>query len=379
MEGALFSSNNSSDQLARLVKATSGLLFSDALNPFDSLRAHPTAGFHRPLLSLLFLVIQIMRQPSLARSSLQLPMVADVSRTLEATLRLSILGLRLLLTAFSTSSVNVTAQGESTIHDVKTLSALFQAVIRLPHAPAPTVWLAYCMESDLFRIQLALISNMAGSSPGNTKGLTLVQPVLDLLLAISAFGPGAERLATEGLLMVITTSPLAPLAEEGIIRVQDTARSGERDPMHAIWCTTTAIVARLASFLESSPAFIAEVCGYVQLFRPQLAKPLAWLPSSSLTLAAVEEMQATVALIALLARRSAESEAFQSLLEDVWIFLNTLVYVIQHPNTLVSALEPLSQAERVWLDKASSEPVQNDSVGFSQRPSTGALIQTFMR
>lgn len=377
LEGALSSPNPPADQIARLVRASSGLLSSQALNPFDSLKTALTTGFHRPLFSVLFLVVEIMRQPSLSQSTLQLPAVSDINRALETTLRLAIVALKLLLTS---PALFDPLQVDSVATEVRMAAALFQAIIRLPHAPAPTVWLAYCMEVDLIRIQLALIAQQTASfdSPDAAKSLPVIQSVLDLLLAISAFGAGAERLATEGFLMVATTCPLAALAEEGSIEVQNSSRPGERDPLHAIWCTTTAIVARIASHLEASSAFIAEVSGYVQLFRVQLSKSLKWSPSDALPLAYIEEMQTTVALAAILARRLPESEAFQSLLEDIWVFLNTLVYVIQHPSTVLSVIEPLSQRERAWLDKSTIEPIQNDSVGFGRRPSTGALIQTFM-
>lgn len=376
LEGALFTREPSLDQSSRLVAAASRLLDSGCLSAFDSIKVALTSGFHRHLISALHFVVTIMGQPSLSQSTLSLPSVSAISRTLETSIRLSILNLRYLLTCPFTEGESL----DTLIQDVSTVTSLFQAIIKSPYSPPASTWLAYCLEGDLFRLQLSILSSLSlPFTQEPSKVLTVTQSILGLFLAMASFPPAAERLATEGFLHAITTSPIASLAEEGTIKSQSLERPSERDPMHSVWCSITAIIAQLSMFLSHSSSFVAETIGYAQLFHAQLKKPLGWNSTDSLTLSDIDEMQATIALVAFLARRAPESEATRMLQDDIWTLVNTLVYCIQHPNTLLSTLEPIAFRERQWLDKAIREPSKTDAIGFGQRPSTGALIQVFLK
>lgn len=376
LEGALCTGKFSGDQITGLVTAATSLLNSNNLNPFDAIRTAPLQGFHRPLVSFLYLTVTAMSQPSFSQSARSLPSASAMNRLLETTVRLLIANLRMLLFIPPASD----EAASTVVSDIAMVSTLFQAIVRLPHAPSPSIWLSYCLEADLFRASFDTLSSMTMSfSSDSSKVAAVLESLLSMLLAMAAFGPAAERIATEGFLMSLTTSTIASAVEQhGIIKPSKVERPGERNPMHHIWCLSTAVVSRLAMALDKSPSFASELSGFVQVFLEQLKAPLRWSTSSTLSLALVEEMEPTVGIVAFLGQNAPGSDAFLSLSEEMWTFTNTLVYSIQHPNTVLSVIDPLSSDERKWLDCALSEQADSDTVGFSSRPFTGALIQVFL-
>ena len=195
---------------------------------------------------------------------------------------------------------------------------------------------------------------------------------------MAAYPQAAERLAVEDILAAIVNSPLSGIAEQGSIAAVDDDMLG-RSETHRVYCLTLAVVARLASALRSSAAFTAEVQGFVRLISQQMSAVLRWSPEQRLSLPLIEEFEHTVALYATLAPLGSTGIALQ-LTGDILAFLNTLLYCLQHPNTLASSLQPSTQDERTWLQSLADEPsTATDGASLAKRPVTAALMQSFLQ
>jgi hypothetical protein len=312
-----------------------------------------------------------LKPQGLTVQNLDAKSVASLSRSLEAIIKFLCLSLRNFLT-------RPTADADSTYeHDFGTVVSIFRQVLSMPHGPAPSVWLTMCTDSDILRLGLrAIVSSPLSALSKPTASGTVCRHVLSWFLCLSHFSLAAEKLAVENTLGILCSTSVIASATDGEIVAVD-SETQERSESHRIWCLSLALVARLASVLGSSSSFMAEVCGFARLTLRQQALLFRWDPNTVLPLPLIEEMEVSVGLFSAISRRAPHNEACHLIRHEALFFLNSLIYAIQHPNTIVASIIATSNEERLWLSQGENEPAS--APDHSKRPVAGPMVQSFLR
>lgn len=362
------------EQALQALNSVAALLNHDSLHPNDALQGLVKAAYHRPLLSALYLLLTHIKNSNPASSNESKSATSQSGIAIDAVLQFGLHGVRSLVLAIQSDSETPAAQS-----DLGLFIAVLQRAISLPISPSPRIWLLYCQEVNLYHLIFSFLSSTPSAYVANEQGSS-ARHLFTLCLAMAAHPQAAERLALEGVLALIYTNPLSTEIEAGQILPVDKSGKGERNDSHRIWCLMLALLSRMAAALANSDTFLNEVCGLVRYYAAQLILPLQWTMEDTLYLAVIEEMEALVGLIAILIARAPDNAASQLLVKQVLYLLNSVVYCLQHPNTLAASIEPLSHSEQEWLEQASKELSGETSIQhFSEKPVIGSIVQVFAR
>lgn len=251
-------------------------------------------------------------------------------------------------------------------------------ILSTPLAPSPSVWLAYCSVKDFFRHALDLVT----SSSFDNSNIPFVRALLELLLAMAKHPLAAEKLALDGVVFSICNNAMTSLLEAGAVGSREDANSDSRvsSLLHGLWRLFLCIVTQLAQHLGTSIPFMdQEVSTFVQMYRSQLLSSIQWTPDRTLTISDIKEHRAVLTLMAVCIRSTRQAEhlqaSMQDLIQSMLRFLPQLVYLLQHPNLLVSLVESSIPAEISWLAADSGRADGVDLSELHSHPVVATLTQ----
>ncbi|KAF9004332.1 hypothetical protein BDQ17DRAFT_1354946 [Cyathus striatus] len=311
-----------------IVHSVQGIILNEAQSPASSFIGNLSIPFHRVLLQIVYFCVR--------RMSGEHRLI--ITGMIESALNLVIDALRVVLNSARTR-MDVDLD-----RDLQLLVAVFEQSIK------PDIRFLRRL-TDVIRASLDLYVHI------DLVGLTDMplllarkQPlygphILQFHMALASNHSAAERLASEGAGMVAVSIPELP---------------GERSPAHIAYCSMVSIVAAVVNALgKHNHYFDAEACAFVQLYGDQISKALSWTIGDAITTALIEEIEQVVNLfyaIAASAPSAANSNPAVNRVLRVFtthalLLVQQLNYAITHPNHIASLLEPVTNEERMLLEK----------------------------
>lgn len=369
-----------------LVKNLRGIILNEAQPPARSFLGQSTAPFHRPLLQIIYYCARQSRTLMRKLKTLNAEQRLFINSTVDVALDLVIDALRL---AFDAARMRLDVDLDQ---DLEQLVAVFEECTRPILNPSTTLWLTRCQETDVIRASLQLFGQIDLAGYTDVALLRLrKQPlyaphVLTFHLALASIPSAAERLASEGVLAAYSENSISSVIKTGSVEVVLPELPGERSPLHGTYCTMLAVVAGVILALGShGHYFVANACGFVQLYGDQIHRALSWTIGDSLTTPLLEEIEQTVNLfyaISSTSRSVSVDDAVKRVLEfftmDVLLLLQQVNYALTHHNHLASLFEPITTEERAQYetDSANTTAVSSssDMVDLARRPFVARLV-----
>lgn len=267
---------------------------------------------------------------------------------------------------------------KSVKEDIIWAAAAICEILSSTFCPPSSSWLAHCVDSDFFRHCLDYIA----ATPFDLKDASIAQSILDTLLAMAGDARAAEKMALEGVVHTLCNNAMSDELQAGSLQEQaPLADLREQDhSRYKLWILFVSIVTQLVCHLGNSIAFMdQEVSTFMQMYRLQLQQSLHWDTNKPLPLSAIQEIRAVLTLLstcvkATLSRSHLQTPA-QGLLQASLQTLPQLVYLLQHPNLLVSLIEPTTAAESDWLASDSGRSDAVDLSDFHSHPVVASLCQ----
>jgi nuclear pore complex protein Nup188 len=362
------------DDLVQVFVHLAAIMQSDNLDPNESLCRRTRAPYHRPLFQTLLFALKKMASQS-KETSLGDQQRSTFVPAMDAIVRSTTVSLR---TVLSSASHQLNDDVE---RDLLLIVSVYQQLVHAtPSYPPVGSWLASCREFDVFRQAFDVFVQMAP-----VRGRPLYsQHIVTLCLSLSQFPQAAEVMALEGLIAALTNNELTPLASTGSITPVSIDFPGERNPYHQLFCSIVALSTRLVAALGNSQHFMDHIVGFMRLYESQLTLPFSWTPDLRLPLALIDEMHVDVTFFGIVAKRLSDRRSEVGSLEHALSahcldLLQKIVYLLSYPNLLLSLLEPLSPAERSWIETEleSDQPMSEDESIF-KRPVVPSLIQELL-
>ncbi|EKM59899.1 uncharacterized protein PHACADRAFT_138237 [Phanerochaete carnosa HHB-10118-sp] len=389
VEVSWFSQSDKKDEIQHfvtLIKNLRGIILNEAQPPARSFLNQSTVPFHRPLLQILYYCARqsrtLMRKPKALSAEQRL----DINATIDVALDLSINALRL---AFDTARTRLDIDLDQ---DMEQLVAVFEECTRPTLTPSTTLWLTCCQETDVIRASLQLFSqtDLAGYTDVALLRLRkqpLYAPhVLTFHLALASIPSAAERLASEGALAAYSENSISSAIKTGSVEIALPELPGERSPIHNAYCTMLAVISGVILALGShGHYFVADACGFIQLYSDQIHRALSWTIGDSMTTSLLEEIEQTVNLfyaISSTPQATSGDEAAKRALEfftmEVLMLLQQVNYALTHHNHLASLFEPITAEERAQYEadsaNASAISSSSDMVDLIGRPFVARLV-----
>lgn len=252
--------------------------------------------------------------------------------------------------------------GDAVAQNLSSVTSAISEILSSEMCPISISWLAYCDEVDFFRHCLDYIT--ATDLCGN--GLSIAHSILDLLLAMANDSRAAEKLALQGIVYSLCNNTLTEDLETG--RLQDELpRSQDQSPgysRHGIWILYLSLVNQLVCHLGKSQTFMEEeVTTFLQMYGKQVRRVLSWNATATIQLSEMHELRAVLSLLASLIKSSSEAGHLvpqsQDMLRSSLRTLPSFVYLLQHPNVLLSLVEATNPDQSLWL---ASEAVSSDAI-----------------
>lgn len=352
-----------------LLNLSAQLFTLDSFQPIDALRQQVQTPFHRPLLATVHALLSHMKSAPPSDNS---PLVATTRHALETIFLFTLQGVKSLVV-----ELQPTADLRRAREDLGLLVAVAQQVLASPFCPTPRVWLPICADLKLYHSLFSVLTTDATAFAPADDG-SLASHVLTFCLAMAASPQASEALALDGFLTMLYNTPLSDDIAAGLITPLQEAGKSSTSGSHHIWRLILSIVARMASNLSASDTFIAEACALLRYYNLQIERSLRWSVDQDLYLASLEELETTVNLIVIIITKAPHSETSKLLAKQALLLMNTVIYCIQHPNTVTDCIEPLSQPEADWLSGRAAEAGGDlNASDLGVRPITGALLQVF--
>ena len=369
-----------------LVRNLRGIILNDAQPLARSFFGQSTVPFHRPLLQILYYCARHSRSLIRRTKTLNADQRLTISYTLDAALELVIDALRL---SFDSARTRLDLDLDQ---DMEQLVAVFEQCTRPVLTPSTTVWLTRCQETDVIRASLQLFTQMdiAGLSDISLlrfRKQPLYAPhVLTFHLALASIPSAAERLASEGVLAAYSENSISAVVKSGSVDVALPELSGERSPIHSAYCSMLASVAGVILVLgHHGHYFVADACGFVQLYGDQMHRTLSWTIGDSLSTPLLEEIEQTVNLfyaISCSPKATAGDPAVKRALDfftsKALLLLQQVNYALTHHNHLASLFDPITADEKLQYEAESGGAVSvsapSDMTDLVKRPFLARLV-----
>jgi nuclear pore complex protein Nup188 len=364
------------DDIVEVFVQLAAIMQSSNLDPLDSLCKKTRSPYHQPLFQTLLFALK-----KLSSQSREAPLTdkqrAAFVPAIDTIVRVTT---RLLREALLAASLQVTDDVE---RDLLLLVAVYQQLVHAtPNYPLVGSWLACCREFDVFRLAFDVVVRMS-----LLRGRPLYsQHVVTLCLSLSEFAQAAEVMALEGITAALSNNELTPMAISGSITPVSADFPGERNPFHQLFCSMVALATRLVASLGSSQQFMDHIVGFIRLYEAQLTLPFSWTPDDSrLPLALIDEMHVDVTFFGVVAKRLSDRRSETGSLEKALsiqclVLLQKVVYLLSYPNLLLSLVEPLSPAERSWIETEldGEPPMLSEDEPIFKRPVVSSLVQELL-
>ncbi|KAK4051932.1 hypothetical protein OIV83_002637 [Microbotryomycetes sp. JL201] len=328
-----------------------------ALQPLESVTQRALPPLHRNLLRITYFAFGKLNSTTTAEADAFSPeQRSQLSQAVEGIMRLVMQATRdLLLLARVEKSLDVE-------QDISLAVSVITQIVSSAFVPPASLWLAHCQTIDFFRSAFEVFVQMAADANGRP---LYAQHVLDLCLALSSVNArAAEMMALEGLMTAMTNNALTAVAEAGAINVLS-ADGTRRSSEHELWTGMLTLVVSVMSAIGDSTHFVEhEIVGFVRLYGAQISVAMNWSSDTSLTLPALEELSATLALMrGLLGRagiktRTVATASSTAMVQVASLFAEQSLYMLQqitfvmlHPNRLMGLIQPTNAEERAWIEK----------------------------
>jgi nuclear pore complex protein Nup188 len=374
------------EYFVELMKNLRGIILNEAQHPAKSFLGQSTVPFHRPLLQILYFCARqcttLIRRPKTLNAEQRL----DISATVDVTLDLVIDALRL---SFDSAQIRLDIDLDQ---DMEQLVAVFEQCTRPALNPSTTLWLTRCQETNVIRASLQLFgqTDLTGYSDISLLRIRkrpLYAPhVLTFHIALASIPSAAERLASEGILTAYSENSISDVIKTGAVDVVLPEMSSERSPIHSAYCTMLAVISAVILALGShGHYFIADACGFIQLYGDQIHRALSWTIGDPLTMPLLEEMEQTVNIFYAVSsspRAASGDDAVKRALDfftsEALLLLQQINYALTHHNHLASLFEPITAEERAQYEADSSNAMAasagSDVADLIRRPFVNRLV-----
>jgi nuclear pore complex protein Nup188 len=363
LEVAWFSPTDTVDEIKQftdLVKNLRDIVVSDAQPPMKAVIGSVPVPFHRALLQITYFCARHSRSLVKRPKALNAQQRLIFASTIDTVLIFTVDALRCVFEA---------ARGRLDIdldQDLELLVAVFEQCTRPDITPSATIWLARCQESDVVRCSMDLFvhTDIAGLNNPDLLRIhrrPLYSPqVLMFHLALASVPAGAEKLASEGVLVAYSNNSISSAVSSGLVDVSLPEFPAERSPAHEAYCTMLAIVSGVVGTLGRQHHFFdAEASGLVQLYGGQISRAMSWSVGDPVTVPLLEEMEQVVELFSAIADSAphsatsgtAASKVLKAFASHALLLLQQLTYALTHPNQLASSLEAVNAEERTLIEQ----------------------------
>ncbi|PPQ66173.1 hypothetical protein CVT24_000150 [Panaeolus cyanescens] len=367
LEVAWFSSTDKKNQIdpfMDIVRNLRGIITNEAQSPTRSLLSTLPTPFHRVLLQIIFFCIKQSRSLLVLPKLLHAEQRLAIGQTVEVVLSFVIDALRVVfMTARSRADLDVD-------RDMELLVAVFEQCTSPEIDASSAYWLSRCQETDVIRgsLELFVHIDLVGLSDLPLL-LSRKQPlyaphIFRFHMALASNPLAAERFAGEGILAAYSNNFISSAISSGLIDIGLPELPGQRSPAHLAYCSMVSIVATVINALgRQNHYFDAEACGFVQLYGDQISRALSWTIGDPITIPLLEEIDQVVNLFYAIAS-SVPAAARPNVVVDKVLrvftshalqLIQQINYAITHPNHLASLYEPVTQEERVKMEKAQSQ------------------------
>lgn len=336
------------ENLALLLSSVEGLVSSEVFPPNEALRDRNIPQYHIPLIQIIYVCVRIVRKLGGSHKAFKLDQRLVFKSAFTTCIAFTIDALR--------TSVDLVGQNSdpNLSRDVELLVAVFGQCIRPEIELWSAFWLSRCQETNLLHATLDLLSR--SNLRGSFEETVHARHILELYVALTANGSGAERLALEGALPAFCNSSLTSLLSVGGVDA-----AADRSPAHWIWCSILSIVTSILNnaALDGGATRIAEdAIGFVQICGAQLERVLSWQVEEPLTLPFLEELELVVGFFYSFAQAHSAADddvyrgdpgvgaaartVLRAYAQRVLLLLQHLNYAVTHQNHLESLIEPAS-------------------------------------
>ncbi|VDC04141.1 unnamed protein product [Peniophora sp. CBMAI 1063] len=348
------------ETFVRLLASLRIIINSESHPPLHSVRGSVKTPFHRTLLQIVYFCVRqsrnVFERKDVTTSSDRL----SISALVDTAQVFTIEALRAIVDA---AREKLDAEIDA---DMEVLIALFRECTRPELTLSSKMWLQRCTETDVIRATLELFTQVDLTGLTNLVFSRRGEPLyaahlLTFHTALANVHAGAERLASEGVLVAYASARLADPIEETLPEFP-----GERNPAHVAYCTMLGIVSGVVASLGMQRHFFdIDAQGFVRLHGSQISRTLSWVAGDPLSLPMIEEMERTVNVFYALAANSARSTTTRDsedggmlavFSSSALLLLQQLNYALTHPNHLAAILEPVTVDEKAALERDQQEP-----------------------
>lgn len=367
LEVAWFSSSDKKNQLdpfLEIVRNLRGIITNESQSPARSFISPLPAPFHRVLLQIIFFCVRQSRSLLLHPKLLNAEQRLAIGQTVEVVLSFVIDALRVV---FLTARTRVDLDLD---RDMELLVAVFEQCTSPDIDASSSYWLSRCQETDVIRgsLELFVHIDLVGLSDLPLL-LSRKQPlyaphIFRFHMALASNPLAAERFAGEGILAAYSNNFISSAISSGLIDIGLPELPGQRSPAHLAYCSMVSIVATVINALgRQNHYFDAEACGFVQLYGDQVSRALSWTIGDPITIPLLEEIDQVVSLFYAISSSVPAAARPNAVVDKVLrVFtshalqlIQQINYAITHPNHLATLYEPVTQEERVKMEKAQSQ------------------------
>jgi nuclear pore complex protein Nup188 len=346
---------NDRQQLLELCGGIRRMLESSLFPPLAGLHHQDMPALHRPLLRILFLVIQ-------AISRLGAPLL-DIDATTEAATSFT------LQVADAVLDTLVRQPNASWTY-YEDLGAIVGVLCEITRAPNAELWLDKVAEHNLVNRSLELVTRTRIENnhvPAHTPSVLLLH------LALASSPAFAERLAVSGILPAYSHNAIAVEAELG--RIDSPTPTPTPNTTHGAWCGMLLVIkALLSSLPPTSVANLArsEVLPFMRVVSSQVLHTLAWNGEDPISAPTLDELELVTDIFYGVAQAVGPNEGlFEQVQIPLIALLKSIRGALAHPHTLSKSFVPASEEERGALEdelgalEGLSDP---DLLFFAARP-----------
>ena len=329
------SAESDSEQLTEVCSNTRRILENPSFPPMASLRHSELPALHKPILRILFLVLQALFRSKAQATNIDSTITAATSFTLQAA------------NVVLDELIRRPNAPESLAYD---LGSIVGVLCEVATAPNAEVWLERVVETN-FIVQGQEIIRRCRIA--NDSVPPQVASVLLLHLALASNPAFAEKIAMSNILPAYAHSAIAVEAEKGSIVAPPLSQSP--NSVHGTWCGILIVIKALLSSL--TPARAAnfarnEVMPFIKVCRTQLLKALQWNGEAQLSKPALDELELVIDVYNGVAASLGDmrEELLEDLMEHLLALLKSIRFALSHPRLLSTLFTPSSEEERTALE-----------------------------
>ena len=328
--------------LGELCASIRKILESHLFPPMIGLRYAELPALHKPLLRVLFLVLQALPSTSTTLS---------IEPVIEA------------ITTFTLEAADVVLdalirQPEPSFSLSADLGSIVGVLCEVTRTPNTLTWLDKVTEHNLIARSLEVVVRARIT---NGRVAPHVASVLLLHLALASNPLSAERLAVSGILPSYSNNAIAVEAEQG--RITSISPVPIPTTVHGVWCGMLLVVNALLSCLPDthmSSFARSDVVPFLRVCTGQLLRTLAWNGETPISQPTMDELEFSTDVFYGVARAIGPNVGLSGdFFPPALSLLKSVRFALCHPRLLSTLFVPSSKDERTALE--------NELAGLDQK------------